>query len=64
MGRMTGAERTEFLEIKRLCYSGLEAVRLRSAVAERLATFARADAFVFLALDPASGLPVDALYAG
>ena len=62
MARLSGAARTEFLAVKGLCYRGLESAALRAAVGERLARSLGADAFAFLALHPASGLPVHAVH--
>lgn len=36
MAHLTGADRTEFLAIKALCYRGLDSAQLRAAVGERL----------------------------
>jgi DNA-binding CsgD family transcriptional regulator len=61
MARLTRADRTEFLAVKALCYRGLDSAQLRAVVGERLRRHVRADAFSFLALHPASGLPVHAV---
>jgi DNA-binding CsgD family transcriptional regulator len=48
--------------VKRLCYRGMNSASLREAVGERLSRYLRADAFAFLALEPATGLPVHAVH--
>jgi DNA-binding CsgD family transcriptional regulator len=62
MARLSGAERAAFLAVKSLCYAGLGSADLRAAIGHRLARHLRADAFAFLALHPASGLPVHAVH--
>ena len=61
MARLASTDRTEFLAVKALCYRGLDSAQLRAAVGERLRRHVRADAFSFLALHPASALPVHAV---
>lgn len=46
----------DFAEIKRLCYSGLDASTLRQRVAERLKRTVPFDGYVAFTMDPSSGL--------
>ena len=50
-----------FAEIKRLCYAGLDAAKLRQRVAERLRRSIPFDASVAFTMDPTTGLVTDAL---
>ncbi|MGH7365768.1 MAG: response regulator transcription factor [Candidatus Rokuibacteriota bacterium] len=62
MARLSGADQGELRAVKRLCYQGLDSASLREMVGERLRRHLEADAFAFLALEPASGLPVHAVH--
>lgn len=62
MARLSGPDQRELHAVKRLCYQGLDSASLRGAVGERLRQHLQADAFAFLALEPASGLPVHAVH--
>src|SRR6266545_4974505 len=62
MPRLSGADQRELQAVKRLCYRGLASAALREAVGERLRRYLNADAFAFLALEPATGLPVHAVH--
>lgn len=62
MARLSIRDQRELAAVKRLCYRGLDSAPLREAVGERLSRHLSADAFAFLALEPASGLPVHAVH--
>lgn len=62
MARLSAADQRERQAVRRLCYCGLASARLREVVGERLRRYLDADAFAFLALEPATGLPVHAVH--
>lgn len=62
MARLSEPDQRELQTVKRLCYQGLDSATLRETVGERLRRHLAADAFAFLALEPASGLPVHAVH--
>lgn len=62
VARLSRIDQRECATIKRLCYGGLDSASLRSVVGERLRRHLGADAFAFLALEPATGLPVHAVH--
>jgi hypothetical protein len=50
-----------FAEVKRLCYSGLDAATLRRRVVERLQRAVPFEGYVAFTMDPSSGLITDML---
>jgi hypothetical protein len=62
MARLSGPDQRELHAAKECCYRGLDSAALREAIGERLRRYREADAFAFLALEPASGLPVHAVH--
>jgi DNA-binding CsgD family transcriptional regulator len=62
VARLSVPDQREFAAVKRLCYRGMDSASLREAVGERLRRHLGADAFAFLALEPATGLPVHAVH--
>jgi DNA-binding CsgD family transcriptional regulator len=62
MARLSAADQRELQAVKRLCYRGLASAPLREAAGERLRRYIDADAFAFLALEPATGLPIHAVH--
>ncbi|HMA33962.1 MAG TPA: hypothetical protein VKY74_05715, partial [Chloroflexia bacterium] len=64
MGRINEAHAAEFATIKALCYQGLDSVRLRTQVGERLSRHLHAPSFCFGLSDPASALPVHSVTVG
>jgi DNA-binding CsgD family transcriptional regulator len=64
MARINAADRSTFLEVKALCYSGLDSATLRLRAGQRLARHLRAVSFCFPALDPVTGLPVHSVSEG
>jgi hypothetical protein len=64
MGVVSAPEERVFGEIKRLCYAGLDATRLRVEAAEILRRAVPFERHCLITTDPLSGLPTDVVMEG
>lgn len=62
MARLAREDQAEYAAVRRLCYSGFSSTQLRTAVTERLTQHLRADFAAFIAVDPATCVPVHAVH--